>query len=131
MEIDDEKQRLYGKETITYNNLSPHPLSYVWIQLDQNVVHPELRHLQNDDQLSERSTLTQANMMTDTTFDGGFKIEYVKDATGKALKYTINKTMMRVDLPAPLAAKTGKLTLQIGWCSRSTTARTPLSADSR
>jgi len=35
-------------------------------------------------------------------FDGGFKIEAVKDANGRAMKYTINKTMMRVDLTSPL-----------------------------
>ncbi|MBK8877396.1 MAG: M1 family metallopeptidase [Haliscomenobacter sp.] len=133
VEIDDEKQRLYGKETITYNNLSPHPLSYVWIQLDQNVVHPNSdTYKTTTNKLSERSTLTQLNMMTDTTFDGGFKIEYVKDATGKVLKYTINKTMMRVDLPAPLPAKTGKVVLQIGWWYNINDRQNPvLSADSR
>ena len=39
----------------------------------------------------------------DHTFDGGFKLEYVKDnLTGADLKKTINYTMMRVDLPKPL-----------------------------
>ena len=36
-------------------------------------------------------------------FDGGFNIEWVTDQTGKALKYTINQTMMRVDLPVAIA----------------------------
>lgn len=35
-------------------------------------------------------------------FDGGHKIKSVTDATGKPLPYTINYTMMRVDLPQPL-----------------------------
>jgi hypothetical protein len=35
-------------------------------------------------------------------FDGGFKITTVKTASGGALKYTINRTMMRIELPTPL-----------------------------
>ncbi|MFB0925044.1 MAG: M1 family peptidase, partial [Vicingaceae bacterium] len=35
--IDDEKQSISGKETITYKNNSPDKLEYLWIQLDQNV----------------------------------------------------------------------------------------------
>ena len=35
--LDDEKQRLYGEETITFHNNSPHPIPYLWVQLDQNV----------------------------------------------------------------------------------------------
>ena len=34
--IDDPDQRLYGTETIVYHNNSPDPLSYLWLQLDQN-----------------------------------------------------------------------------------------------
>lgn len=133
VEVDDEKQRVYGKETITYTNNSPHPLSYVWVQLDQNVVHPESNtYKSTTNKFSERMSVTQLNMMTDTSFDGGFKIEYVKDGTGKALKYTINHTMMRVDLPTPLAPKTGKLVLQIGWWHNINDRQNPaLSADSR
>lgn len=35
-------------------------------------------------------------------FDGGFKIDFVKDTNDKELAYTINKTMMRIDLPKNL-----------------------------
>src|SRR5687767_1916791 len=34
--LDDEKQRLTGSETITYYNNSPDPLTYLWLQLDEN-----------------------------------------------------------------------------------------------
>ncbi len=37
-------------------------------------------------------------------FDGGFNIEYVKDAQGKDLSHIVNRTMMRIDLPTPLAS---------------------------
>jgi hypothetical protein len=105
--IDDEKQSISGKETITYKNNSPDKLEYLWIQLDQNV-----RAKDSDTKLIKTSRGSSssfgenvnfkdlANLHND--FDGGFKLEYVKDGKGKDLKYTINKTMMRVDLPTAL-----------------------------
>ncbi|NCP46590.1 MAG: M1 family metallopeptidase, partial [Flavobacteriales bacterium] len=47
-------------------------------------------------------------------FDGGFKLDYVKDGKGQDLKYTINKTMMRIDLPTPLLPG-ASYALKIGW----------------
>jgi len=35
--LDDETQRIYGEETITYTNNSPDELRYLWVQLDQNM----------------------------------------------------------------------------------------------
>ena len=37
VEIDDKKQRLIGKETITYKNMSPDTLDYLWVQVDHNL----------------------------------------------------------------------------------------------
>ena len=49
-----------------------------------------------------------------TDFDGGFKIDYVKDKGGKNLLYTVNGTMMRVDLASTLASK-GSYTFKVKW----------------
>ena len=35
--LDDDKQQIYGDETITYHNNSVDELSYLWVQLDQNM----------------------------------------------------------------------------------------------
>ena len=44
----------------------------------------------------------------------GFKILKIADATGKPLTYTINKTMMKLDLPVPL--KPGqKFVFKLDW----------------
>jgi hypothetical protein len=133
VEVDDNKQRLIGKETITYTNNSPHVLTYVWVQLDQNVVDPESdTYKTKTNTMSERTSLMQLNAMIDNSFDGGFKLEYVRDILGKDLKYTVNKTMMRVDLPTPLAAKGGKVVLNISWAYNINDRQNPaLSADSR
>ena len=37
IELDDENQKIYGEEEITYTNNSSDDLSYFWIQLDQNI----------------------------------------------------------------------------------------------
>lgn len=100
--LDDEQQRIYGSGFITYTNNSPDALEYLWLQLDQNV-----RAKDSDTKKTQTGTLSE-NMSINRLrqmhldFDGGFKIEYVKDADGKPLPYTIVKTMMRVDLPQPL-----------------------------
>ncbi len=106
--LDDNTQRIYGEEKITYHNNSPDVLQYLWVQLDQNV-----RALDSDtyttgtNQLGERMTLSQLGRL-EPTFDGGFKIDHVKDGSGKDMKYAIVKTMMRVEIPQPL--KSGEKT---------------------
>jgi hypothetical protein len=116
LKLDDKTQRLYGEETITFHNNSPDQLNYLWIQLDQNV-----RALDSDSykiqssgdfgaqrgrekvMLGEQIPLsTLKNYYRD--FDGGFKIDHVKDAVNRDLPYIINKTMMRVDVPEPIRA---------------------------
>ena len=47
-------------------------------------------------------------------FDGGFKIEEVVTIDGRKLNYTINKTMMRIDLKKPLRSKS-KTSISIRW----------------
>jgi len=100
--LDDEKQTLSGTETITYFNNSPDKLDYLWIQLDQNIrkqhsaSHKTHTHIFNDNE----SFYSLNRLHSD--FDGGFKIEYVKDDSGKILPSTVVETMMRIDLPKPL-----------------------------
>lgn len=115
-ELNDENQSITGSETITYTNNSPDPLKYLWLQLDQNI-----NEQGNNTQKTSTNSVTN-NINTKAIagnaglydFDGGFKIKFVKDASGKALPYFINQTMMRVDLPKPLT--TGqKVSFSIDW----------------
>ncbi len=112
--IDDAKQILYGEETVTYFNNSPDVLTYIWMQLDQNIYD------KNSDTYAIRQQKMNENMSAkdianlSPSYDGGFKLDYVQDASGKSLKYTINKTMMRIEMPQPL--KTGGVfTFKIKW----------------
>jgi hypothetical protein len=102
--LDDEKQRIDGDETITYYNNSPDALTYIWLQLDQNIFDPNSdSRLIEQSKLEDKLSFNQLNEITQY-YDGGFKIQSVKDAAGANLKYTVNKTMMRIDLPKPLAS---------------------------
>jgi len=100
--LDDSKQAITGRETITYTNLSPDVLPYLWVQLDQNILDKNsMTAATQVTQLQEKVPFqTLEALLSD--FDGGFKIESVTGKDGKALKTVTNHTMMRVDLPAPL-----------------------------
>ena len=104
IELDDKNARLYGVETITYHNNSPDELEFLWVQLDQNVRAKDSKSpLRNGNGVSLAYRTGQfAGEYMGQPFDGGFKIEYVKDSNGRPLPYTINQTMMRVDLEKPL-----------------------------
>ncbi|QED36264.1 M1 family metallopeptidase [Antarcticibacterium arcticum] len=103
IELDDKTQILKGVETITYHNNSPDPLEYLWVQLDQNIRSKDSPALQKDGNSIAPVSQTGGfvNQFLTEPFDGGFNIEEVsKD--GKPLPYTINFTMMRVDMPQVL-----------------------------
>ncbi len=102
-ELDDEKQRITGSETITYHNNSPDELGYVWMQLDQNIFEKEsMAAKTRTGEIDKNVSFMAMSYIMDSQFDGGFKITSVKDKSGKPLKYIINNTMMRVNLPQPL-----------------------------
>jgi hypothetical protein len=109
VKLNEAQNQITGSETITYYNQSPHPLNYLWLQLDQN--------LRKDG--SDMETTSTYSFFNDTipakfieqyvdnggdayNFDGGFKIDYVKDASGNPMNYLINKTMMKIRLKETL-----------------------------
>ncbi len=103
IKLDDKQQRIYGEETVTYYNQSPDALDYVWMQLDQNIRAKDSdTKTTSTSKLSDRMSTNQLERLIKNDFDGGFKLDYVKDEKGNPLHYAINKTMMRVDLPEPL-----------------------------
>lgn len=116
IELDDKNAKIYGSETITYTNNSPDDLTFLWVQLDQNVRSKSSKSPLRDGEgvpLAEPVAGFAKKYMT-STFDGGFNIEYVRGANGKALPYTVNQTMMRIDLPEILKSK-GQVSFSIKW----------------
>ena len=101
--VDDHHQIIRGKETITYHNQSPDPLNYLWLQLDQNNKAPDAdSYTTQTGKLDEQVSAGQLQRM-ERNPDRGYHIEKVTTASGAPLAFTINKTMMRVDLPQALS----------------------------
>ena len=112
--IDDATQMLTGDEVITYTNNSPDALSYLWLQLDQNLFSKtsDTKLIQVEKMEDFRDISQLKRKMFD--YDGGFKIEDITSLNGSNLKYSINKTMLRIDLDKPL--KTGSsISFKIKW----------------
>jgi hypothetical protein len=105
-ELDEPNRRLIGKETLTYYNNSPDVLTYLWLQLDENE-HSNTNNsgYQGSSFMPRAITeqdITRYEGKVDKDREYGDNITRVADAAGKPLTYTINKTMMRIELPQPL-----------------------------
>ncbi|MEC7877154.1 MAG: M1 family metallopeptidase [Bacteroidota bacterium] len=117
IELDDINKKIYGDEIITYTNNSPEKLDYLWVQLDQNLRSKDSQSLIHDSDNSIQPAYipdTFDEEFLGESFDGGFNIEYVKALDNKNLDFFINQTMMRIDLPNPIA--TGQsFSFKIKW----------------
>lgn len=105
--LDPLTNTLSGSETIAYTNNSPDTLTFVWIQLDQNLFHPESKGAQ---------TFPADSRVGSDGFEGGLTIERLEEA-GLPLEKRIDDTMMRVDLSKPLPPK-GSTTFEIDFSFR-------------
>ncbi|NBO74414.1 MAG: aminopeptidase, partial [Gammaproteobacteria bacterium] len=126
--LDEKRHRLTAKQSITYMNRSPDTLSYIWLQLDQNIF--------KDDSISRRSevaansgtrrdsvgsgdSLSFAAMRRHQAFEDreyGYEMGEVRDAAGRVLRTTVNDTMMRIDLPTPLRPGTS-IEINFEWAA--------------
>ncbi|MFV0566434.1 MAG: M1 family metallopeptidase [Flavobacteriaceae bacterium] len=104
--LNETKSQIHGNETITYHNNSKDYLEYLWVQLDQNMraassKTPDINTESFDAPLATPDKFANANLKK--KFEGGFNIEEVKNIDDSNLSYLINQTMMRINLPKPLA----------------------------
>jgi hypothetical protein len=115
-EIDEPKNLLIGKETITYYNNSPENLKFLWLQLDQNINKKGNEDFGNyyGPVRDSIPTLYMQYIVRPVEFEAGYSIKSVTDNTGKNLPITINNTMMRIDLPTPLKSGTS-YSFSVSW----------------
>jgi hypothetical protein len=102
--LDETANKIYGDEEITYQNNSKDKLDYLWVQLDQN--------MRADD---SKTPLAKSNSIAAFVTTENFKSSYMAEekgfgytitkveSDGKPLSHTINRTMMRINLPKALA----------------------------
>ena len=114
--LNEKNNTISGEETITYFNNSPDDLSYLWMQLEQNVNKKE-----NEDfgaisnNIKDSISARQMQFLTRAIdFPAGYSIKLVKDASGTNMKTMVNNTMMKVKLNNIL--KSGESTsFSIAW----------------
>jgi hypothetical protein len=104
--LNPEKHELSGKESVKYYNNSPQNLRYLWLQLDENE-HAATNDLHHAHPHNIKETMNERAMRmlqawTEFT-DYGHRIQSVKDAKGAPLRYFIDNTVMRIELPQALA----------------------------
>jgi hypothetical protein len=103
--LDEKNLLLKGTETVTYTNNSPDVLTYIWLQLDENE-HSNSKNAgyQSGSKMPNASTTQAVDRIQTESADNGYGVNVTSltDAAGKKLAYTVNKTMMRVELPAAL-----------------------------
>ncbi|MCE2834500.1 MAG: hypothetical protein LW694_08980 [Chitinophagaceae bacterium] len=113
--IDDSTNTVSGTVMLTYTNNSPHPLPYLWFQLDQNLFNQESRGAARMP-ANGRSRYGDAK----NPFRGGFDIRSVKiigktdgKTTETAVDPVITDTRMQVRLGSPVKAKGDVIRLKI------------------
>lgn len=115
--LDEDKRNLKGSETVTYYNNSPDDLDYIWLQLDENQQSSIKKANYEFSSTLPKATNEQNLKVSEIPAkDNGYgvNLDKVTDAAGNPLKYTVNKTMMRIDLPKVLK-KGEKFVFKIDW----------------
>lgn len=102
IELNDANQSITGAETITYTNNSPDVLKYLWLQLDQNLLAAENNLASTTTSVVKDSVAARTYADKVSDFKGGFMLKKVTEVNGNPIPFTVNNTMMRVDLPQPL-----------------------------
>ena len=103
--LDEKNLTLFGNEKVTYFNNSPDILRYIWLQLDENE-HNNFNNAnyQESSRIPKYPNVDFIEQKLNNNVDNGkgVKIKSLTDMLNNKLSYTINKTMMRVELPTPL-----------------------------
>jgi Peptidase family M1 domain len=110
--LDTATNVLRGTGRIDYVNRSPEALDYVWVQLDQNLFAPgSISAVLNQPPLRFAGGVVFD--FSSKGFVGGITVDRFA-AGGRQLTTTLFGTMMRVELPQPLAPGRG-IAFDIAW----------------
>ena len=110
--LDTATSVLRGSGRIYYVNHSPEPLSFVWVQLDQNIFSPTSVSAG----LNQPPLRFAGGVVFDFSakgFTGGITVDRFAVA-GRPVTTKVFGTMMRVELPRPLAPNLS-VTFDVAW----------------
>ena len=109
-ELNDSTDLITAKEVMTYTNNSPDELSYIWIQVDQNIYRKD-----------SRGTLTSPlglSRFGTRTYTNGFEfksVRLIQHGDASPARYIITDTRMQVFLPSPMKPKGDKVKLEFEY----------------
>ncbi len=98
VQFDPDKKSIKGKVDITYTNKSPMALSFLWLQLDQNLYKENSRG---------RSTVPVGSRYNRANTANGYELANiaVKQSNASILQYSdVNDTRLQIGLQKPLAS---------------------------
>lgn len=105
--LDADARRVRGRATITYTNNAPHTLDHVWLHLEQN--------LYRADSIGARAGSEDFGLGgVPKDFVGGLEIGTVRVDGADATLHVFD-TLGRIDLDKPLAARGGKVAIEVAW----------------
>jgi cytochrome c556 len=126
--LNDETNEITGTEVLTYTNNSPQKLSFIWMQLDQNLFKSDSRGVKQVPLVRDSATNTiypsSRNWGRGQVFDAGYKIKSIKVlstpkgskiTTATDVKFLVNDTRMQIFLPEAVNAAGGQLKLKIEY----------------
>lgn len=102
--LDPATRTVTGKEHVTYHNHSPEALDLLWVHLEQNILRKDSIGTLTD---------TMSAMGGPSEPSDGVLLAHVGTG-GTTLPYQVYDTMMRIELPQPIAAG-GKFEFDIAW----------------
>jgi len=109
--LDDSLHSITGTVLVTYTNNSPQNLSFVWLQVDQNIYSQDSRNVAT-------SGIGINRWSNRNAFDGGYHIKSVAVIQdGKEYKPPglISDTRMQIDLAHTLKSQGGKIQFKISY----------------
>ncbi|RMH25671.1 MAG: M1 family peptidase [Planctomycetota bacterium] len=104
--LDAENRTITATAHVTYTNNAPEPLTYLWLNLEQNLF--------NDDSIGGRLTRGVERFGNRDGFQGGYDIDSITH-NGEPLELTVYDTLGRVELPEPIAPAGGVFEFDIAW----------------
>ena len=101
--LDPATHTVSGTATLRYTNNSPEPLDFLWFHLEQNLFR-----------LDSRGGPVTGRAASSLAAEHGVRLGAVT-VDGRAVTPLVTDTRMRVDLPAPLAAKGGEVEVVVPY----------------
>jgi hypothetical protein len=108
--LDTAKHSVNGTTVITYTNNSPDPLSFLWLQVEQNIYKPDSR--------SEATSPVEGGRFNNKSFTDGDQIKgvyIIKNGKEEKVDYLVTDTRMQIKLNDTLRAGGSKIQIKIDY----------------